>query len=95
MHEYTCFPKFSRPNSAFFSPKNVDHNFEFSSKSGSPFLKFPGNFYEIPKTSNFPEFQKIPKFRGKDDPDKKDPKFSIFTGFYAKLCLAYQVYAVS
>ena len=56
---------------------------------------FPGNFHDIPKISNFPEFQKTPKFRGKGDLIKKDPKFSIFTVFFTKFCGAYQVYAAS
>ena len=47
------------------------------------------------KIPNFPEFQKTPKFRGKGDLIKKDPKFSIFTVFFTKFCGAYQVYAAS
>ena len=53
------------------------------------------NSFESQKFPNFPEFQKTPKFRGKGDLIKKDPKFSIFTGFYTKFCGAYQVYAAS
>ena len=45
-----------------------------------------------------PEFSWIsenPEISGKGDLDKKDPKFSIFTGFYTKFCGAYQVYTAS
>ena len=60
-----------------------------------PFRIFPGNFHDIPKISNFPEFQKTPKFRGKGGLDKKGPKFSIFSVFFTKFCGAYQVYIAS
>ena len=59
------------------------------------FKIFLGNFYEIPKSWIFLNFRKPPKFRGKGDLDKKDPKFSIFSGFFTKFRGAYRVYVAS
>ena len=45
-----------------------------------------------------PQFSWIsenPEISGKGWPQQKDPKFSIFSGFFTKFCGAYQVYAAS
>ena len=59
------------------------------------FRFFPGNFHEIPKFWIFLNFRKPRNFGERVISTKKGPKFSIFTGFYTKFCLAYRVYVTS
>ena len=84
MQEYTCFLKCMWPNTDF-SPKTVDPDFWFSSKSG-PHLFWNSRELRSPQCVKMQEYTGFPKYsrRNSDFPGKFSPKFLVFTKIWGR-----------